>query len=633
MLAACAAASADEKERQLIAVLRSDAPPQEKAITCKKLAICGTKEAVPALAPLLSDEKLASWARIALEAIPDPASDAALREAAGKLKGRLLVGVINSIGVRRDAKAIETLASVLKGDDPEAASAAAVALGRIGGTQAGKILEGALTSSAPAVRSAAAEGCVLCAEGFLGVGKADEAVRLYDLVRRADVPKQRILDGTRGAILARKSAGIPMLLELLKSEDKALSGIALSTARELPGGDVTEALVKELGRIPPDRQPLLVLALSDRGDSKALPFLLEVIQNGPKSVALAAINAMERIGNASCVAVLLKAALSSDAELAGPAKSALARLPGAETDAEIAARLPRSRDKERQVLAELAGQRRIEAALPALVSLIEDADPAVRAAAAAAVGAMGGERELPGLIKALQKAKDAGEREGIEKALMAVAARVGAASVLELVSVARAGDGPQRVIAIHALACAGGPEALEAVTSAIDDKDETVRDEAVRTLSNWPNRWPEDAGAAGPLVSLARSAKKVSHQVLALRGYLQYLQGNKKLRDDERLAGVREVLPLIARPDERRLAVSVLAAVPTGGALDMLAALADDPAVAEEAGSAIVGLAERKDLKDASKEQRRKALSVAAEKAKSGSTRKKAQKLLKAVGP
>src|SRR4030042_5149511 len=87
------------KERDLIAVLQSDAPKAEKAITCKRLAIYGTEQSVPALAPLLADKELASWARIALEAIPGPVADAAFRDALGKLHGGLLVGVLTSVGV------------------------------------------------------------------------------------------------------------------------------------------------------------------------------------------------------------------------------------------------------------------------------------------------------------------------------------------------------------------------------------------------------------------------------------------------------------------------------------------------------------------------------------------------------
>ena len=114
-------------------MLQSNAPPQDKAIVCKKLAICGNQEAVPALAALLADAKLAAWARIALEAIPDQAAGDALRNAAGKLQGRLLVGVINSIGVRRDAKAIDLLTQKVNDTETEVVAAAAVALGRIGG--------------------------------------------------------------------------------------------------------------------------------------------------------------------------------------------------------------------------------------------------------------------------------------------------------------------------------------------------------------------------------------------------------------------------------------------------------------------------------------------------------------------
>ncbi len=55
-----------------------------------------------------------------------------LREALAKLKGRPLVGVIGSLGVRRDAKAVGPLSGLLKDSDPLVAQAAARSLGRIG---------------------------------------------------------------------------------------------------------------------------------------------------------------------------------------------------------------------------------------------------------------------------------------------------------------------------------------------------------------------------------------------------------------------------------------------------------------------------------------------------------------------
>ena len=262
--------AAEEKQTRLIDILKSDAPPQEKAIACKQLAVYGDKDAVPALAALLPDEQLSSWARIALEAIPDPAADEALREAIGKVQGRLLVGVINSLGVRRDAKAVDGLIARLKDADAEVASAAAVALGRIGGAAAAKALEQSLAAAPPAVARRGRRGLhPLRGKAPGGGDKPAEAVKLYDAVRKADVPKPRVLQATRGAILARGAAGIPLLVEQLQSADKALFALGLGVAREIPGGQVTDVLLAELPRATPQRQALLVLALADRNEPKA----------------------------------------------------------------------------------------------------------------------------------------------------------------------------------------------------------------------------------------------------------------------------------------------------------------------------------------------------------------------------
>ncbi|MBM4017517.1 MAG: hypothetical protein FJ288_04170 [Planctomycetes bacterium] len=617
-------------EKAPLGTLQSaDATPAAKALACKQLAICGTKAAVPALAALLGDEKLASWARIALEAIPDPSADESLRKAMGKVQGRLLVGVINSIGVRRDAKAAGGLAARLKDADAEVASAAAAALGRIGGPAAAKALEPMLAAAPPAVRTEVAEGCVLCAERFLAEGNRDEAVRLYDTVRKADVPRQKVLEATRGAILARGAAGVPLLVEQLRSTDSAALGIGLRTARELPGPEATDALAAEMARMASDRQALMLVALADRGDSRALPAVLKAAAGGATHVRIAAMGALERFGNATCVPVLLEAAVESDAELAQKARGTLTKLSGQEVDADLLARLPQAAGKTRQVIIEVAGQRRITAALPAIVRCAEDGDAGVRGAAVEALGAMGGAQQAADLVKVLRKA-DANEHAGIEKALMTISGRGGAACAAHLAPLAQAGDSALRMIALHALACAGGPEALAAVRAAVNDKDEAVQDEAVRTLSTWPSMWPEDALAAEPLLALAKSAKKVTHQVLALRGYLQYVHGTRKLKDDERLAKVNAVMPLVTRPEEKRLVISALGTIETAGSLEMLVNFAADPALAGEACSAIVGLAEKKDLKGVSRQQLQKALQTAAEKSK-GAPKKKAEDLLKAL--
>ena len=147
-----------EQEKKLIAVLQSSAPDKEKADACRELARIGTKDAIAPLAALLPDEKLSHMARYGLETIPSPAVDEALRAAAGKLHGKLLVGVIGSIGVRRDTKAVKLLANLLHDSDNDVTQAAARALGKVGDQAAAKALLDALPSVSQANQLAFCEG-------------------------------------------------------------------------------------------------------------------------------------------------------------------------------------------------------------------------------------------------------------------------------------------------------------------------------------------------------------------------------------------------------------------------------------------------------------------------------------------
>jgi HEAT repeat protein len=611
----------------LIAVLKSDAPKAEKAITCKQLAICGTEQSVPVLAPLLADEELASWARIALEAIPGPDADAALRNALGKLENRLLIGVINSIAVRRDVHAVDTLVQKLDDANADVASAAAVALGHIGGERAAKALTQSLVDAPASVRSAAAEGCILCAEWFLERDRTEEAIKLYDTVRQANIPNQRHLEAIRGAILARKSAGVPLLIKQLRSEDKKRLSIGLRTARELPGRDVTEALAVELDRLSPDRRPMLLLALADRNDSAVKPAVLKAAQSSQKDLRITAINLLIRLGDVSCVPILLEAAAESDTELEQAAMETLVRLPGKDVDADLLVRLPQAKGKLQQVLIKLAGQRQISEAVPVVVSNLQDTDDGIRSVAVETIGIIGQDQQTVDLVQLLQKTNSSTERAGIRKALLAISGRCGVKCIPHLRHLMKSRDNELHMIGLRAMAIIGGPDALATVKSAIDSDEPPVQDEAVRILSTWPNNWPQDKEAGQTLLVLATSAQKMSHQVLGLRGYLQYIRGDKKLSNEQKVSRVTDVWSHIKRPEEKRRAIAVLGDAPSPSALELLTTLAEDSAVAEEAYSAMVLIAGQ-EIPGVSNDQRRQVLKTVAEKSRNNGTKRRAQRTL-----
>ncbi|MBI1354883.1 MAG: hypothetical protein GC160_11095 [Acidobacteria bacterium] len=103
----------------------------QKAKACQRLAVVGEAEAAPALGKLLDDPRLSHYARTALEAMPDPEAGEALREALVRLRGDLLIGVINSLGLRRDRKALPMLGKLRHSHNLEVSRAASAALSRI----------------------------------------------------------------------------------------------------------------------------------------------------------------------------------------------------------------------------------------------------------------------------------------------------------------------------------------------------------------------------------------------------------------------------------------------------------------------------------------------------------------------
>jgi HEAT repeat protein len=581
-------ATSPEKEQELLAVLKSDAAPADKAITCKQLAIYGSAAAVPELAKLLPIPELSSWARIALESIPGPEADEALRTATESLQGRLLVGTINSIGVRRDAAAVAALSGKLKDADAEVAAAAAVALGRIGNDDASKALRTALADSSPEVRSFVAEGCVLCAERLHSEGKSADAIAIYDEVRAADVHLQRIVEATRGAILARGQDGIPLLVEQLHADDRALFRLALGTAREFPGSEIDQVLVTEMTKSPDDRAALIVQAMADRKDTVVLTAILKAAEQGPLAVRLSAVDALARVGDVTCLNSLLKIAVDKDAELSVAAKDTLAELPGDNVNAQIVALLPKAEGATYPLLIELVGKRRIEA-VPQLLKALDNYSGVVRTAALVALGETVSLQQLSVLIDQVVAPKKAEDAEIAQKALKAASIRMAdrEACAKELsAAVDRVKSVPVKGTLLQILGAMGGTNALQAIGKAAKSTDAQLQDISSRLLGEWMT---EDA--APVLLELAKIPSN-PYQVRALRGYIRIAR-QFVLPDAKRTEMCQTAFDAARQTAEKKLVLDILKRYPTVDNLKMSIKLMKVQELKDDATQAMLVIAQK----------------------------------------
>ena len=120
-------------------------------------------------------------------------------DALPKVAGKLKIGVISSIGARRDSLAVPALSGLLKDPDAAVARAAAIALGSISSGEAVKALQSAGSLEEQAAQ-AMVDAQLRCAEALLADNKKADALAIYKSLSGEQQTKQVRLAATRGML-------------------------------------------------------------------------------------------------------------------------------------------------------------------------------------------------------------------------------------------------------------------------------------------------------------------------------------------------------------------------------------------------------------------------------------------------
>jgi hypothetical protein len=177
-------------EAKLIAMVKDpNSTVFQKAIACKRLSMIGGRAAILPMAGLLGHPQISGYARFGMEPIPDPLVDEQFRLALGKLKGQQLVGVIHSIGVRKDQKALDLVGKLINDSDAGVSQASCATVGMIGGSGAMRLLQPVLANPQHRAFGVAARAGLICAEGlFAAPQNKQAAMDLYAVLAGTSMP-------------------------------------------------------------------------------------------------------------------------------------------------------------------------------------------------------------------------------------------------------------------------------------------------------------------------------------------------------------------------------------------------------------------------------------------------------------
>ena len=568
-------------EAQLIEALNaSDSSVGAKQFCCRMLRRVGSARSVPALAGLLADPEMSHMARFALQLMPAPEAGAALREAVNELDGDLRTGVIGTLGLRGERKAIATLAPLVGANDRQTAQAAIRALGRIGGARSAKALHEAKVLRA--LRTERDDALLMCADSLTAENKSRQAMRIYRALSGPEYTTWIRIAAYQGLIKAQPEEAGTIILSLLRDKDLHMQRAAGKFIAQIPGTAMTKSLAQQLETLEPEAQALLLSALETREDKTAAPFVQKAASSDNAEVQVAALKALGILGSSEHVAFLARASTMNNVQ-GKTAQDSLKRITGAGvTEALVKQCQSDSPAPLRVSVIDVLVSRHEIGAAPALCQVAKDSNAQVRHAAYRGLGALAGTQEVPAMVSLLLAANSASDRSALERGLVSVIGRADKVDAAPILKGLTQADNEAKSNLLAVLPVIGTDQALAAVRSLLNSQDVTLRKNAIRTLSKWPNGKPlED------LLEIARNESDSVQQILALRGYIQLLEVPANRRTAKTVECLTQALAVAKRTEEKQMILAALPKYPCDEALALAERLQEDPTLKREADMAI----------------------------------------------
>jgi HEAT repeat protein len=498
-------------------------------------------------------------------------------------KGDTRIGIINSLGRRRDIGSVSSLAALITPTDKGVTEAALAALAGIADPAAVKALAAARSKLDGMLREAASEAYAECADQLAQHGDRAAAVKMYrELISPQEVARVRVR-ALAGIVALEGKGAIPAVTAAIHSKDRSEQTAAIAFLNRIPGAESTKIMVTEFPKLSAPEQVRILSALAERGDASGKPLALAALKNNSGDVRAAGFAALAKLGDESNVLTLAEAAAERPGPEQDAARQSLGSLRGAKTDATIIDAIGSKRGKVRAELIVAAGERGIATAADPIARSLNDNDPDAQRAALRALRNVGGSPQLPVLLDLLTKASSASDRREITQTLIAVVKRSEPAAINQVLSAYRDSSSVEsRVSLLEVLGQSSNETALPVLRSGLTDANPEIARGAILALSNWENPAP-----LTDLQAIAKNSKDPILKTLALRGYIKLIgfRSGRPTADSVRL--LSEALQLSKDPAEKRSVLALLPSYPSQQALQLAETLLRDESVANEAKVAV----------------------------------------------
>lgn len=626
-------------EETLIRVINSQSTPDARSRACKMLAVVGTDKSTPVLGNLLRyglkqnihDVEIACFA---LAASKDPQSGEILRKVLAEsleVKSQdpaARVQIINALGTLRDRASVPALAqlAILENSDPQTATAAILALGRISNIEALNAVSEALARNVESpnlgVLNAGYEAIISQAD----LRRSDTLLfntTVYQRIRNSKaMPDYIRCSALLGELRADSEAAMQIILSVLRSDDALLKPTAIAAIENLPLKFDSQPFLKLFtgNLLSADDKSLLIRSIAARPDTYAQRIVALGLASPEPLIRRAAIESASQAVTSSAVLKGLVQALVESPDDQAAVAQALLRLPKDDLvdmgliqllQEFLGAEPLRGNGPEAQAakvtLIDALGKRGNPLASAALLLQSSSTDPATLKSSYLALIRTATAADLPRLTTTLLAIGDDTLRRSCAVYLAQFIQRMedqnSAVGVLSETLLKGNLTPAQKATLVTLLSACPTPESLDRIVGLQNESLPALKDAVVSALASWP-----DSTVWKPLLNVFEASDTPAHRSQALRALLEIqMEENPKATADLALR-YAALLKAANSNEEKKMILAALAQAAHPDTLALALSQLDNPAIAADARGAAERIAAS--LKTTHPEEANKALEI-----------------------
>lgn len=559
-------------EREMIKFLLSDATIDAKKYICSKLGELGSKSAIPVLTDLLQVPELFDSACFALGKIPGEQSAQVLRNALQTTEGKNRIGIITSLGLRKDIKSIPAITVFLNNNDPDTVISAGSALCMMEDESALSALWTARSQAIESARLKLTQQALACANKILEKKKSPDALSVIrNISADSSYPPSLRIASLRSLLKYSEEEGTKILIKSLSDPDAdfvrlVIGATPLITNKQL----LLNTVCKEMAFSSPENQVQFINLFASQKRKDILPYVINSLNSENPAIREASINALGVIGGKSEVELLLSKALGEGTE-AELAKTSLASMSGDEAGQGMLDMLKKSDidPAMKKILLPLVAIRKVPGSEPIILQSAGDADPECRISAIKSLIEQPNAEMLDTVLQILPGASSGEEQELFEELVLKIVLLNPDETEKQLVKISSVLDSnsalPVQTVLLRVLARSGHAKAWEKLNTYINTN--TPADKlgvVLQALNNWPDDAPVPV-----LIEFARANPELPQRDTLLETCLNLAQ-KSNVADEEIIQRIATLLELNPSDSIKKTALEKIAQRKVDSSLPLL---------------------------------------------------------------